>query len=107
MSLDRKPALAAVRNRLANWDSNVMEADIVYRFVNLALDTVEEQIATETAHLNEYWVITYTGAGRDTVMSVCSTRARARRAVTQLMKAWDENRKNYIIHRVPGLEVVK
>lgn len=107
MSINRKAAIAAVAKQLSDWDSNVTEKDIVYRFVNLALDAIEEQQALEQPHDAEFWVIGYIGAGRDTLMAVCSTRARARRAVKQLMKAWDETRSHYVIHRVPGLEIVQ
>jgi len=107
MSLDRGPARAAVRRRMQEWSTNAIAVNAIWQFVNLALDAIEEQLAQAVAHRNEFWVIEYHPGGKDlrgTILSVCTTRARARRRLKKLMLVVDSYRYNFTIHRVPGGE---
>ncbi len=105
MTLDRKPALDAVHHFMREHQTNSVAEGFVWRAVQIALDEVEEQEALGIEHQSLYWVVLHKGSPRP--LAVCSTHWRARRTVKQLQAAFDSNRRNYIITKVPGMEIVK
>lgn len=99
--LNKQAAIAAVTARLKQVQSSSWDQRFIWPLIHLALDAAEEQQASETAHPSEYWLIASDGSA----LGIASTRARARRAVKQLMVLTGKPRSEFIVHRVPGVEV--
>lgn len=101
MSLDRTPAHDAIRKAMREYQTNAIAKGYVWMLLNVALDAIEEQLAQDTAHTGDYWVVEYAAPnGRRGIVSVQTTRHRARVIVKRLRATYDDNRKAYIIHRI-------